>query len=88
MEEIPYGSLEWPLPPRDLRAVHAVFVGVVDAVDNLRFQPLFSVGCRRLQSRNAIDHVNSLVEPVHLIEDGEFKRSIDVSLLLIILCAW
>ena len=72
-----------PLPLSYLLAVDPILVGVIDAVDNLLFEPFLGVGRSRLQRRHSIDHIDRQIESVHLIQNSEFQRCINVALLLV-----
>jgi hypothetical protein len=42
----------------DFGFVYAFGVGVGDAFDDLRFEPLLEVSARALQARNAVDYID------------------------------
>ena len=72
-----------PFPGADFRAVYAFGVGVADAVDDLVFEPFFDVGADGREARDAIDDVDGDIEPINLIEDGEFEGRVDVALFFV-----
>ena len=76
-------SLEGPLPAGDLLAVDSVFVGVVDALDDLVLEPLFEVSGGGLQPGDSVDDVDGEIEAVDLVEDGQLEWRVDVALLLV-----
>ena len=76
-------SLSRPFPVADFFFVDAFGVRVVDAVDDLVFQPFFDVGADGAQARNAVDDIDRQVEAVDLIEDREFQRRVDVAFFLV-----
>src|SRR3984885_3177899 len=56
---------------------------VVDALDDLALQPFFYVCALRMQVRNTVDDVNREIEAIHLIENGQLQRRVDVAFFLI-----
>src|SRR5208282_1652146 len=76
-------ALARPLPVANFFLVDAFGVRVIDAFDDLIFQPLLYVRARGMQARNAVYHINGKIEAINLIEDGEFQWRVDAALLFI-----
>src|ERR1700722_2493165 len=55
----------------------------IDAVDDLALQPFFDVCANRPQPRYAVDHIDRQVEAIHLIQNRELQRSVNVAFFLI-----
>ncbi len=72
-----------PFPGADFWFVYAFGVGVVDAVDDLVFEPFLHVGADGREARDTVDDVDGDVEAIDLIEDGEFERRVDVALFFV-----
>ncbi len=56
---------------------------VIDAVDDLILQPFFNMCASRMQARNAVDDIDRKIEAIHLVENGEFERRVDVAFFLV-----
>ena len=72
-----------PLPVLDFRFVQAFRVGVVDALDDLAFEPFLQVRTRTLETRHAVNHVGGEREAIDLIANSQFQWRIDVALLFV-----
>ena len=72
-----------PFPGADFWAVYAYGVSVVDAVDDLAFEPFLDVGADGREAWDAIDDVDGDIEAIDLIEDGEFEGRVDVALFFV-----
>src|ERR1700712_1250004 len=58
-------------------------MGIVNARDDLALQQLLRMRTLRAKRRNAINHINRQVETVNLVQDRQFKRRVDIPLLLV-----
>ena len=58
-------------------------MSVVDAVDDLAFEPFLDVGADGREAWDAIDDVDGDIEAIDLIEDGEFEGRVDVALFFV-----
>ena len=74
---------ESPAPVVDLRCIHAVGVGVAAVFLDLVLHPLLDVGSAGAEALDPVDHIDHQVEAVDLVADGQFQRSVDVSVLLV-----
>src|SRR5580698_10232531 len=72
-----------PLPVPDLGFIQTFGVSVVDAFDDLPFQPILELPARPLQFRDAIDHVDRQVETIDLVADRKFQRGVDIAFFLV-----
>jgi hypothetical protein len=70
-----------PLPFTDLLLIDPVFVRVGYCLDDLPLQPADGVRSLFLQPGHLLNHVDCQVEAIHLVEDRQLQRSIDVALL-------
>src|SRR5258708_2156993 len=76
-------ALERPLPPCNLRPINPVLVRIANAVEDLVLQPFLGVRRRAPQLRHPINHVDRLVKTVHLVQNRQFQRRVDVAFLLV-----
>src|SRR5271165_4636265 len=72
-----------PHPSRGFGLVDAVFVRVIAALDLHVQEAFFGVAADLLQARHAVDGVHRQAEAVNVVVDGQFKRRVDVALLLV-----
>src|SRR5678815_4956810 len=72
-----------PSPVPDCWAVLAFRIGIVDALDDLSFQPLLKLGCSNLKFGDTVDDIDRQVEAVHLVADRKFQRSVDIALFFV-----
>ena len=72
-----------PLPVGNVFSIDAELVGVVLASDLFVEQGLANTGAGDAETGRPIDCVNGQAEAVSLVTDGQFKRCIDVTLLLV-----
>jgi hypothetical protein len=76
-------TLQGPFPVPYLGLVDSLGESVVDAFNDLPFEPVFKMRSGILQPGHAIDDVNSEIKAVNLIADREFQRSVDIPFLFV-----
>src|SRR4029077_15991112 len=72
-----------PLPVSNVLFIDAFVVSVVEALDDLPLQPFFDVSANGAQTRNTVDDIDCQVEAIDLVDNREFKRSVDIPLFLV-----
>src|SRR3974390_1502152 len=72
-----------PFPAGDFRAVHAMFVRVVAAVDLHVAETLLGLGADSLEAGRAVDGIDRQAEAIGFVVYRQFHRRIDIALLLV-----
>ncbi len=72
-----------PLPLAYFLPINPILMRIVHAVNDLLLQPFLGMGSGYLQRRNPVNHIDREVETVHLIENCQLQRRIDVAFLLV-----
>jgi len=66
-----------PRPIANRLPVDSIFVRLIEMLHNLRAKPILHMRRRLLQPRHPVNHIDSQVEPVNLVENSQLQRRVD-----------